>query len=400
VVPLSALFASACLLVALLLLLFPIIHPEIVHGELQKQEEAGKRDVLDSLVFKASDFTATAGQIDTVDQVLRLLALHGNRAVISTRTNFIADDYPFVELEVSGAHPGVNARFFWRSGNSPRQYRGVSLPKLKQSGAALNLAGQEGWGGRIVEIGILVTGNLRNTSLGLEQIEMRPYSNWALLKVVWSEWLSFDTWKQSSINVIGRSAARQLVPLPLAVAAWGLLAALIVWLVVARQTRSFVASLVIVFFGSWLVVDAFWQYRLVQQLNETRFLFAGKSGPDKRRADWDGVLYDYANHLSEHLPETSSRIFLIHDNEESEIHDFERLRLQYHLLPHNVHNFWRHPDKRYIRPGEHILVLGRIRALRYDASSRQLIWGEGFSLPVQRLDRHKLGALYRVRGAG
>ena len=78
---------------------------------------------------------------------------------------------------------------------------------------------------------------------------------------------------------------------------------------------------------------------------------------------------------------------------------FERLRLQYHLLPHNVYNFGQYPPAGAAVAGDFILVLGAIPGLSFDEREQVLRWPDERPLPAVALDRSRSGVLYRVREA-
>lgn len=116
-----------------------------------------------------------------------------------------------------------------------------------------------------------------------------------------------------------------------------------------------------------------WQGELETQLNETTYLFAGKTQHEKHLAETDSELYSYAQHLKgEVLPKPCVRIFLLHN---SRGHNYTRLRTQLHLLPHNIYNYGRRPQIKHTRPGDYILVLGTIPGLNFNPKRSILTWG-------------------------
>ena len=72
-------------------------------------------------------------------------------------------------------------------------------------------------------------------------------------------------------------------------------------------------------------------------------LFSGKTMHERHLADEDSEFYSYAKRLkAEVLPAKPSRIFILHESLE---HDYERLKTQFYLLPHNIYNYGRFPQK-------------------------------------------------------
>jgi hypothetical protein len=78
-------------------------------------------------------------------------------------------------------------------------------------------------------------------------------------------------------------------------------------------------------------------------------------------------------------------------------HNYERLKTQYYLLPHNSYNYGRTPPLDAIRPGDFILVLGDIPGLRYQQALGQLAWGTAETLAVALVDEDKMGMLLEVK---
>lgn len=144
----------------------------------------------------------------------------------------------------------------------------------------------------------------------------------------------------------------------------------------------------------WLALDMLWQRELNLQFDETRYLFDGKTMDERHLVDQDSEIYRYAKRLKEEvLPAAPSRVFILHD---SAGHNYERLKTQYYLLPHNIYNYGQYPLVNAIRPSDFILMLGDIPGLSYQHALGQLAWGESSTLKVSPLDSDKKGQLFRV----
>ena len=170
-------------------------------------------------------------------------------------------------------------------------------------------------------------------------------------------------------------------------------------LYVARATRRGDPLLIL---GStilipWLTIDLLWQHELDTQQAETRYLFSEKTMNERHLVDEDSDIYRYANRLKMSvLPQTASRLFILHDSVE---HNYERLKTQFYLLPHNIYNYGRFPEKRFLSQGDFILVLGTIPGLKYNESSETLAWGKGQQLQARLLDSDERGMLFMVSSA-
>ena len=97
------------------------------------------------------------------------------------------------------------------------------------------------------------------------------------------------------------------------------------------------------------------------------------------------------------LPEPGPAIHLLFDQPDLEVHNYQRIRLQYHLLPHNIYNYGSVPKKRFVGKGDYILVLGANPDLRFEPHSGKLRWQKNFSVSVEKVDGHAQGSVFRVK---
>ena len=119
---------------------------------------------------------------------------------------------------------------------------------------------------------------------------------------------------------------------------------------------------------------------------------------ERHLADEDSEIYSYAKRLkTEVLPAKPSRIFILHESLE---HDYDRLKTQFYLLPHNIYNYGRFPEKQAVANGDYILVMGTIPGLTYNEATGKLQWKEGQNLDVTLLDRSERGLLFTISGPG
>jgi hypothetical protein len=338
-----------------------------------------------------------AGNAQVRGDALRLNALSSNdRALLTADTRVTADDYPVLEYKLDGLHPGMIVFLIWRTAEQPGRVFSARLFASMTATTAMQLTANPDWAGTITEIGLDVYGDLRDGYLDIERLSLRPGSASSLLAVTRSAWLARQEWSQRSINFLrGTPAAIGLSP-AVVVALWVGLAAILVWLARVRAGNR-PLTLLLVFMLGWLALDQLWHARLSAQLSETRWLFSGKSQHEKQLANFDGELYRYAVRLRQNLlPPAPSVVFIL---KTSSGHDFERLRLQYHLLPNNVYNFGQYPPAGAARPGDFILVLGAIPGLAFDRQEQVLRWPGNGSLQAEAVDTDRFGVLYRVREA-
>jgi len=365
--------------------------------ELSAHKRAAGSDAAVPRTFQGSEFQLRMGAGEATEAgELRLTALQegeDNRAIATRKTSFAAGDYAFVEYEVRGRNAQQAVYLIWRSADTPLKVSSMPLHWHGDHKGTAFLGRQAEWRGRITEIGLDVYGELRGQPLVISKLALLPGSGTKLLDAVWFEWTAFRSWTQKSANFLEGRPKHGILSPTLAMAAWSCLALLLlagVYLFTGSQNRVAYAGALII---PWVVSDQLWQANLSTQLEETKYLFAGKGQHEKHLADWSPELYEYAQYLkSEVLPEPGPRIFLLHDSEPM---TYTRLKAQYYLLPHNVFNYDRFPRKKAARVGDYILVLGTVAGLEFSPDAKALRW-QGRSLPVKLIDSRPDGSLFKV----
>jgi len=327
--------------------------------------------------------------------VSRLQPIPGDkRAILSHRVRLDADKYPFLHYNIDPRPAGTNIYLFWRKAEDPGSTFRTLLYDSGARETTLNLSRMEQWEGTITEVGIDIYGDLRGRVLGVERLSFSPFSGVNVLRAVWSEWTLLTGWTQRSINHLPAQPENAIVSPTVAAAVLAGGALLIFALAYPWVKRLGATSLVLTVLVPWLGLDLLWQRQLSAQLADTASTFANKTQHQKMQASTDGALYEYARHLKDEvLPAPGKQIFLLHN---STGHNFARLRLQYHLLPHNIYNYGKYPNKADLRRGDYILVLGAIPELGFDPDRQVLTWWRTNHLKVRRVDHHEVGDLYRV----
>ncbi|KZX58402.1 hypothetical protein A3709_02770 [Halioglobus sp. HI00S01] len=368
---------------------------------LDRFEQEATRDNIRPWSFVGTDLVPRMGKALPQDKALRITELASGvdeRAIFSRRTRLQAADYPFLETTIADRHPGAHMYFIWRTARAPEEvfylpiYWTNDKPQLKL------LAKHEEWRGTITEIGIDVYGELRGQGPLVSALTLQPNSAPHLLRAIWAEWTAFRVWTQKSAHHLKGTPPRQTQSVTAAMAAWaGTAVLLLVLLGFARHRHSPVACAAAVLIP-WLALDLLWQKNLNTQLDETRYLFAGKTQHEKHLADREHELYSYGLHLKVNvLPTPGVRIFLLN---KGPIRDYRRLRMQYYLLPHNVFNFGWYPRPDKLQDGDYLLVLDEVKGLRFNADHSELRWPKNKSIPVELVDEGEFAQLYRYRGEG
>lgn len=386
---LLALVLSAITLVAAYLVFSPAL---AVNSEVAGNNAAGPR------LIRGDDLQVRLGTGKATDDGAMLLTgMHkaeDERAILTHRTSFAASDYAFIEYTLSGRNPQEPVYLLWRTAENPEQVSRLPLPWRGNDTGMTFLGLLPEWSGEITEIGLDIYGDLRGQPLAISSLTLLPRTRAALLHSIWFEWTAFRGWTQKSANFLRGSPEHGVLAPTLAMAVWSGLALFIL----AGISRRFRRSHDVVAYASavlipWIVLDLLWQADLSRQLDETRYLFAGKTQHEKHLADLDPELYEYAEYLkNEVLPEPGPRIFLLHDSDQM---TYTRLKAQFYLLPHNIFNYDRFPRKKATRAGDYILVLGSVNGLEFSPAASTLAWRDK-SLPVTLVDSRPDGNLYKV----
>ena len=328
------------------------------------------------------------------DNTLTLNGLAGDRAILTRYLNLVAQDYPYLHYHIAGRHPGETVYLIWKTTDDPNRINSQRLDWTGDNDATIRLAENPDWQGNVTELGLDIYGELREQPLLISSLGLSSGGTGPLLATIWTQWTTLHGWTHKSINRQGRPGSTDPTRTE-AAAAWAGIAVLL--LLIARASRRGHPPII---FGvavllPWITLDLLWQRELTHQFAETRQLFSGKTMHEKHLADQDSEIYSYALRLkSEVLPEQPARIFILHKVIE---HNYERLKTQYYLLPHNSYNYGRTPPLDAIRPGDFILVLGDIPGLRYQQALGQLAWGTAETLAVALVDEDKMGMLLEVK---
>lgn len=359
---------------------------------------AGRHDAR-PWILHGEDLIARMGQgQNTPGKGLRITGLEPDaepRGIFTRRVKLQAADYPFLQYTITDRHPAGYLYFIWRTEESPQEVYNAPLHWAGDDPSTTLLARNGDWKGTITEVGVDIYGNLRGRATTIESLNLSPASGNLLLQTLWTDWSAQRLWNQESINYWwGYRPGESLSP-TLAAAIWtgaSLLLATALCLLLSLPPALPCALVLLI---SWAGLDLLWQKNLSGQLEETRYLFQGKSQNEKHLDEEDSDLYRYAQSLkNEVLPAPGVRIFLLH---EAERRGYRRLRTQFHLLPHNIYNFGSLPRASSLQAGDYLLVLDEIEQLSYLQDQGVLTWN-GESLPVELIDARAPGALYRYRG--
>ena len=331
----------------------------------------------------------------TAEELVVQATGEGGVAILSLSTDLRADRFHGIGWDVSGLSDQAKPRLLWFSDADPARIQ--SLPAVVEAGRLrpVIVAGVPGWIGRIRGLGLSVAGPLPQP-FHLRGVTVKPMGAGEVLADRAREWLAFEGWKGTSINVVVGGADVQDLPLPAAVAVAAGIAILLL-LLIHRLRPALLphvgTGVAVVFLGGWLLLDLRWSVDLARQVARTAGTFAGKDDRDRRLADVDGVLYEFIDRARAVLPAAPQRVWVVTDA------PYFNGRAAYHLYPHNVHFQPRDralPDRSFIKPGDWLLVFNR-RGVEFNARNETLRWDGGAELPAELKLPGNAAALFRFK---
>jgi hypothetical protein len=315
-------------------------------------------------------------------------------ALVSINTDFRSSDYRSVAWEASGVPAEADVRMLWRTDYAPSTLNSVRVSVVAGRLQPVDVFAQPTWLGRIDGIALVIRTPLAQP-MSVRRVSANPLGAMDLLRDRAGEWLAFEPWMGTSINVVAGGAGVQDVPLPPFLAVAALLAMLGSLLLMRRSPRywSFPLAVGAIFVAAWLVSDIRWQWNLARQVAATRAQYAGKDWRDKHLAAEDGPLFAFIENVRAKLPAEPGRVFMV-----AEAHYF-RDRGAYHLYPHNVY-FDPYqdmpPPMAALRAGDYLVVY-QPRGLKYDATEQRLHFPDGTTVGVDVILAERDASLLRIR---
>ncbi len=236
----------------------------------------------------------------------QVIPAEDGRAIFAGRVKqFAAADYPFLRLELSGQKGVEDILFFYRQADESSSLRSLLLP-LHPGQLSWCLGDEDGWKGTISEVGLIVYGD-ESTWIAVESLSLLPSSSRISMEAELSRWLAVWRWDQRTINFLPWDGGR-IAPVP-AVAAWLLLALLMLWVMKGPKRWQLAASLVVV---GWLLLDVRWfleQYRQWSDLDNQIVAY-----PEGAVLTADAGLYQELERVKRDvLPDEPVRIQIVRD---------------------------------------------------------------------------------------
>tara|TARA_B110000503_G_scaffold92781_1_gene139856 strand:- start:11586 stop:12740 length:1155 start_codon:yes stop_codon:yes gene_type:complete len=309
------------------------------------------------LVWNASAADVVFGSPTVIDSVMQLELDGTGAGLVNLPTgNIDAQDFSFIHLALeTPAHHRV-VTIVWANTQNPEEPHAYTLESQSQESLWLSTAELRGWSGEIDTLGLRFSGGAGDT-VYIRDFSAFPASAVRQLQAIHSDLTSYAPWNSAAMNTYtGAFNAASFYPTMLAVAllALSLLAYGLLLVIFRKNLRFNLAVVALIFFGSWIILDMYWQNRLLHQLVDTHRQFAGKSTEERLAVGPDAKLYTFVTQVKLLLESTKSRIFVTSNDA------YSGMRAAYYFYPLNV--YWSLygpalPHKKALRSGDYIALI-------------------------------------------
>ena len=334
----------------------------------------------------------------------------GVRAAGFAQTGLVpAEQYRYVRVHLSGHAPADKVYLLWETARAPGRALGAAVPWTGGGPAVVRMSTKAQWSGAVARLGVGVSGPTRDT-IRIERLVLEEASAWNLALSVWQEWTGFEGQRGHSMNFVagGAPEVTALVrPVPALAALLGLSLLLYFVRVRRRPGPADLAACTAIFVAVWLIADVRWSVDLLRQNLLTVDRYGGKTLEQKRLAAEDPTLYEFAREIFERLPAEPQPLYVLVEHPDG-ADRYLRLRLAFHLLPHNVHAYGPYPPAEdTVRPG-YAVVANPNKWIAYDKGAGVLRWRPldradappedepALELPATPLFEAGIGTLYRI----
>lgn len=285
----------------------------------------------------------------------------------------------------------LEAAFFWRRTDDAQNVMRteISFPGIN----LIDLSTEPEWHGEITEFGFLLAG-VDGKSVKLGDAMLLPDNLKTRLQLTWRAWSVFESWSQQSINFIYGGDYRQIIALPVLVAAWLFCTLLFLWLIMRLGKKAEPGQLLlmasVLFLVAWVLLDIRWATNNIKQVDSSLATNSLVNEQQRLSNDLDGEIFQYVQHLnSAVLGDTPKRILIV--GGENAI-DYYLLRAKYHLLPHSV--LVTNRLAKQLKPGSVDFVVyfgqpGGIMATRG--------WSQAWQQSLVQVDSGEWGVVYKTR---
>lgn len=348
-----------------------------------------------ALVWSADTAVVAVGTPTLAGNALELeLDSAGAGLVTLAAGPFDAADFSFVHLALEQSASNMVVTLIWTNAGNPEDSQSYKLESYERRALWLSTEELRGWSGGIGSLSLGFEGSAGDTVL-ISDFSLLPASATRQLLAITSDLLAYAPWNIAAMNTYtGAFNSASFYPVVLAVGllVLSLLAYGLLTLLFRARLRFDPAVVVLIFFASWLILDLFWQRRLLLQLVDTHHTFAGKTTEEKLAAGPDAALYNFVTNAKPLVEPADARVFVV-----SSDHYF-RMRTAYYFLPLNT--WWAHyqpllPEKESLRKGDYI-VLVEPSPLMFDRRL-SLFAPRSFGLPAELVFSDQTGTVVRLK---
>lgn len=309
---------------------------------------------------------------------------------------FEARDYRGLTWRIDGLDEARELRVIWATAATTRKPFDRMISPDERRAGFVALTEDPNWRGLIVGVGLAVVGSNSETGpLLFEQLTLQPRrpSRSEILPLAWNDWRRDLGWSGRSINftdsAAGEGRIRPLIP----VVVWCALAALIHLLLAPPWLgfRAWTPYGVILLVG-WLALDARWQWLLLERLEQTHALYAGRDTVERHRLGPDQGFLPFIAEVRDRLGAEPVRIFIVTPDPVGYVAN----RARYHLLPHNVRLIATLDAASGVSPGDAVLLMSPLDRTAHDRVRSEIVFGDWRLAVSRELSQPGLGTLFRV----
>lgn len=339
--------------------------------------------------WDASDFKPVIGTGKHEGKALTITANDSGQAMVSVPADGLSlKDNPVVKFKFASRAPS-QIFIIWRTGDS-EQIHQQGFPSMGKPQPSFNMEGIAGWTGTAsaLQFGFLTP---PGTEVSLLEAQVYEPALRDELEELIENWTQFRNWRPVDVNVYTGTSEFSRGPYPAPVLA-GLTLLLMVLYGILRGRQTRWQTMAMLVFCGWLSLDALWQWRLWQQVSETRKQYAGLDSQQKMLASEDAPFVKFAQASQALITRPDARIFIAGSS------DYQTMATTYYLSPGNT--FWHRkgpelPNASHLQAGDYI-VLFRVTELNYQPSAQTLLLKDGSALQVRELLADRVGALLEV----
>ena len=299
--------------------------------------------------FTPADMRVVAGTAPLQGDARRVASYQESIALLSSGpVDMDTAEYGLLRVRTDGPNPN-HATFFWRS---DRGESGLHTLEISGRGTRwINLADAGNWTGRVSEVGIIFYG-YGGEPLDFHGMELRPHALSSHLGKLAHDWGEISYWSQTSAHWLPAGAQSTTIPLPLLLAAWVLITAILT-LTLDRRNPQTVAGALLCALVAWLVLDLRWTANSAAQAVRTIQTYPLVTATALAFGD-DENTSRLVGRAEPTIAETYKRTVIAAEDPTMR---FQMLRAKYHALPAAA---WVHEgplDEAPARIGDYVLVL-------------------------------------------